>query len=86
MSRSSKKGKREIRKNKAAHTTTTVSGSWAGAVMSFAQTVMIRAGAVMIWAGACSNTNFPTPKMPKNAKTKSKVSRTDRRTDRQGDL
>ena len=36
----------------------------------------------MIWAGACSNTNFPTLKMPKNAK-KAKCDRpTDGQTDR----
>ena len=29
---------------------------------------MIWAGALMIWAGAYSNTNFPTLKMPKYAK------------------
>ena len=40
--------------NKAVYTTTPVAGGWAGPVM--------------IWAGACSNTNFPTHKMPKNAK------------------
>ena len=43
------------------NTTTPVAGSWAGAVM-------IWAGAVMILVTACSNTNFLTLKMPKNAK------------------
>ena len=38
-----------------------------------------RAGVVMIWAGACSNTNFPTFKLPGNEKKKQSV--TDRRTD-----
>ena len=40
--------------NKAVYTNAPVASGWAGAVM--------------IWAGACSNTNFPTLKMPKNAK------------------
>ena len=48
--------------------TTPAAGSWAGAVMIWAGAVMLWAGAVMILAGACSNTNFPTLKMPKNAK------------------
>ena len=39
------------------------------------------AGAVMIWAGACSNTNFSTLKMPKNAKKAKWDGRTDGRTD-----
>ena len=53
--------------NKAVYTTAPVAGGWAGAVM--------------IWAGAFSNTNSPTLKMPKNAK-KGKCERpTDRRTD-----
>ena len=43
-----------IAENKAVYITAPVAGGWAGAVM--------------IWAGACSNTNFPTLKMPKNAK------------------
>ena len=42
---------------------------------------MIWAGAVMIWAGACSNTNFPTLKMPKNAKKAKCDGLTDRPTD-----
>ena len=46
---------------------------------------MIWAGAVMIWAGACSNTNFPTLKRPKNAKKVKCDRRTDRRTDRPTD-
>ena len=66
--------------NKALYTTTSVAGSWLGAVMSWAGAVMIWAGGVLIWAGACSNTNFPTRKMPKNAKKK-KQSVTDRWTD-----
>ena len=37
--------------NKAVYTTTPVAGSWAGAVIS--------------WARAYSNTNFPTLKSPK---------------------
>ena len=41
-------------RNKAVYTTAPVAGGWAGAVMN--------------WAGACSNTNFPTLNMPKNAK------------------
>ena len=44
---------------------TPVAGSWAGAVM-------ICAGAVMLWTGACSNTNFLTLKMLKKAKKKTK--------------
>ena len=40
--------------NKAVYTTAPVAGAWAGAVM--------------IWAGACSNKNFPTLKMPKNVR------------------
>ena len=56
------------KKKKAIYTTAPVAGGWAGAVM--------------IWAGACSNTNFPTLKMPKNAK-KAKCDRpTDGPTDR----
>ena len=58
--------------NKAVYKTAPVAGGWAGAIMILAGAVMILAGAVMIWAGAYSNTNFPTLKMPKNAK-KSKV-------------
>ena len=68
--------------NKAVYTTAPVADGWAGAVMIWAGAVMVWAGAVMIWAGAvmiwagaimtwtgaCSNTNFPTLKMPKNAK------------------
>ena len=51
---------------------------------------MILAGAIMIWAGTCSNRNFPTLKMPKIAK-KAKCDAkcdgpTDRPTDRHGDL
>ena len=54
--------------NKAVYTTTPFAGSWAGAVM--------------IWAGACSNTNFPTLKIPKNAKKQCVKDRgTDRPTD-----
>ena len=63
--------------NKAVYATAPVAGGWAGAVMIWAGAVMIWAGALMIWAGAvmiwaeaCSNTNFPTPKRPKNAKKK----------------
>ena len=52
---------------------------WAGAVI-------IRAGAVLIWAGACSNTNFSALKMPKNAKKAKCDGPTDRPTDRHGDL
>ena len=44
---------------------------WAGAVMIWAGAVMIWAEAVMIWTGACSNANFPTLKLPKNAKKQS---------------
>ena len=36
----------------------------------------------MIWARACSNTNFPTFKIPKNAKKIKRDRPTDRRTDR----
>ena len=46
---------------------------------------MIWAGAVMIWAGACPNTNFPTLKMPKNAKKAKCDGPTDRPIDRQTD-
>ena len=46
---------------------------------------MIWAGAVMIWAGACSNTNFPTLKVPKNAKKAKCDGPTDRPTDRRTD-
>ena len=43
---------------------------------------MIWAGAVMIWAGACSDTSFP-PQIPKMHKKQSVTDgRTDRRTDR----
>ena len=66
---------RNDKENKAVYTTDPVAGGWAGAVMIWAE-------AVMIWAGACSKTNFPTLKMPKNAK---KQSVTDRRTDRPTD-
>ena len=51
---------------------------WAGAVM-------IWAGAVMLWAGAFSNTNFPTLKMPKNAKKAKCDGPTDGPTDRPTD-
>ena len=54
---------------------------WAGAVMNWAGAVMIWAGAVMIWAGACSKKNYPTLKMPKNAKKAKCDGRTDRPTD-----
>ena len=40
-----------------------VADDWAGELMSCA-------GAVMIWAWACPNTNFPTFKMHKIAKKK----------------
>ena len=53
-------------RNKAVYTTT-VAGGWEGAEM--------------IWAGACSNTIFPTLKMPKN----SKKAKCDRQTDRPTD-
>ena len=53
---------------------------WAGAEM-------ILSGAVMIWAGACSNTDFPSLKMPKNAKKQSVTDGpTDGRTDRHRDV
>ena len=42
-------------------------------------------GAVMIWAGACSNTNFPTLKRPRNAKKAKCDGPTDGRTDRPTD-
>ena len=64
------------KRNKAEYTTAPVADGWAGAV------VMVWAGAIMIWAGACSNTNFLTLKMPKNAKKAKCDGRTDGRTDR----
>ena len=63
-----------LKGNKAVYTTTFFAGGLAGAVISWA-------GAVLIWVGAWSYTNFPTLKMPKNAK-KAKCDRsTDRPTD-----
>ena len=59
-----------VKINKAVYTTTPVAGSWAGAAM--------------ILAGACSNTNFSTLKMPKNAKKAKCDGPTDRQTDRHG--
>ena len=68
--------------NKAVYTTTSVAGGWAGAIVSWAGALLIWAEAVLIWVGACSNINFPTLNMPKNAK-KAKCDRpTDQRTDR----
>ena len=67
--------------NKAVYTNAPVAGGWAGAVMIWAGALMIWAGAVMIWAGACSKKNYPTLKMPKNAKKAKCDGRTDRPTD-----
>ena len=56
-----------VKINKAVYTTTPVAGSWAGAAM--------------ILAGACSNTNFPTLRILKNAKKAKCVGRTQSVTD-----
>ena len=63
-----RKKKEKKKKDKAVYTTTPVAGSWAGAAM--------------IWARACSNTNFPTLKKAKNAKKAKCDGRTQCVTDR----